>query len=199
MIRPTTGEILTMVGSADYWNDAIDGKFNVTTGLRQPGSSFKPFTYLTLLTQGVPASYGFLDVRTEFAQPGGNPPVYVPENYDRKYHGYQRLRLSLAQSLNIPAVRAMEMAGVENVIRTAHKMGITTLDQGLAYYGLALTLGGGEVKLLDETYAFGVLANQRQYGRRARGRRSPAARLSHRRSGAGAARRRQPGRGAVEI
>ena len=159
MIRPTTGEILTMVGSADYWNDAIDGKFNVTTGLRQPGSSFKPFTYLTLLTQGVPASYGFLDVRTEFAQPGGNPPVYVPENYDRKYHGYQRLRLSLAQSLNIPAVRAMEMAGVENVIRTAHKMGITTLDQGLAYYGLALTLGGGEVKLLDETYAFGVLAN----------------------------------------
>jgi membrane peptidoglycan carboxypeptidase len=159
MIRPTTGEILTMVGSVDYWNDAVDGKFNVTTGLRQPGSSFKPFTYLTLLTQGVPASYGFLDVRTEFAQPGGNPPVYVPENYDRKYHGYQRLRLALAQSLNIPAVRALEMAGVENVIRTAHKMGITTLDQGLNYYGLALTLGGGEVKLLDETYAFGVLAN----------------------------------------
>jgi membrane carboxypeptidase/penicillin-binding protein len=160
MIRPTTGEILAMVGSADYWNDTIDGKFNVTTGLRQPGSSFKPFTYLTLLTQGVPASYGFLDVRTEFAQPGANPPVYVPENYDRKYHGYQRLRLALAQSLNIPAVRALEMAGVENVIRTAHKMGITTLDQGLSYYGLALTLGGGEVKLLDETYAFGVLANQ---------------------------------------
>jgi len=159
MIRPTTGEILAMVGSADYWNDAIDGKFNVTTGLRQPGSSFKPFTYLTLLTQGVPVSYGFLDVHTEFAQPGGNPPVYVPENYDRKYHGFQRLRLALAQSLNIPAVRALEMAGVDNVIRTAHKMGITTLDQGLAYYGLALTLGGGEVKLLDETYAFGVFAN----------------------------------------
>jgi membrane peptidoglycan carboxypeptidase len=159
MIRPTTGEILAMVGSADYWNDAIDGKFNVTTGLRQPGSSFKPFTYLTLLTQGVPASYGFLDVRTEFAQPGANPPVYVPEDYDRKYHGYQRMRMALAQSLNIPAVRAMEMAGVGNVIRTAHKMGITTLDQGLGYYGLALTLGGGEVKLLDETYAFGVLAN----------------------------------------
>jgi membrane peptidoglycan carboxypeptidase len=159
MIRPTTGEILAMVGSADYWNDAIDGKFNVTTGMRQPGSSFKPFTYLTLLTQGVPASYGFLDVRTEFQQPGATPPIYVPENYDRKYHGFQRLRLALAQSLNIPAVRALEMAGVENVIRTAHKMGITTLDQGLSYYGLALTLGGGEVKLLDMAYAFGVLAN----------------------------------------
>ncbi|HTP08229.1 MAG TPA: transglycosylase domain-containing protein [Anaerolineae bacterium] len=160
VIRPTTGEILAMVGSADYWNDAIDGKFNVTTGLRQPGSSFKPFTYLTLLTQGVSPSYGFLDVRTEFAQPGANPPIYVPEDYDRKYHGYQRMRLALAQSLNIPAVEALQMAGVDNVIRTAHKMGITTLDRGLDYYGLALTLGGGEVKLLDQTYAFGVLANR---------------------------------------
>ncbi len=160
VIRPTTGEILAMVGSADYWNDAIDGKFNVTTGFRQPGSSFKPFTYLTLLTQGVSPSQGFLDVRTEFSQPGANPPIYVPEDYDRKYHGYQRMRLALAQSLNIPAVRALQMAGVDNVIRTAHKMGITTLDRGLDYYGLALTLGGGEVKLLDMVYAFGVLANR---------------------------------------
>lgn len=159
IIRPKTGEILSMVGSADYWNDAIDGKFNVATGLRQPGSSFKPFTYLTLLSQGVPASYGFLDVRTEFAQPGANPPIYVPENYDREYHGYSRMRLALARSYNIPAVRALEMAGVGNVIRTVHKLGITTLDQGLGYYGLALTLGGGEVKLLDMVYAFSVFAN----------------------------------------
>jgi membrane carboxypeptidase/penicillin-binding protein PbpC len=99
-------------------------------------------------------------VRTEFAQPGANPPIYVPENYDRKYHGYQRMRLALAQSLNIPAVRALEMAGVDNVIRVARKMGITTLDRGLDYYGLALTLGGGEVKLLDMVYGFGVLANR---------------------------------------
>ena len=159
VIRPTTGEILAMVGSADYWNDAINGKFNVATGVRQPGSSFKPFNYVTLLSQGVPASYSFLDVRTEFQQPGANPPVYVPENYDRQYHGYVRLRLALARSYNIPAVEALQMAGVDNVIRTAHKMGITTLDRGLDYYGLALTLGGGEVKLLDETYAFGVFAN----------------------------------------
>lgn len=159
VIRPDTGEILAMVGSADYWNDAINGKFNVAIGARQPGSSFKPFTYITLLSQGIPASFSFLDVRTEFQQPGANPPIYVPENYDRKYHGYTRLRLALARSYNIPAVLSLERAGVDNVIRTAHKMGITTLDRGLDYYGLALTLGGGEVKLLDETYAFGVFGN----------------------------------------
>ena len=158
-IRPATGEILAMVGSADYWNDAIDGKFNVATGLRQPGSSFKPFTYVTLLAQGAPTSHGLLDVPTRFDQPGANPPVYVPENYDRKYHGYQRLRLALARSYNIPAVKALQLAGVDNVIRTAHKMGITTLDRGLDFYGLALTLGGGEVKVIDMAYAFGVFAN----------------------------------------
>lgn len=157
-IRPSTGEILAMVGSADYWNDAINGKFNVATGLRQPGSSFKPFTYVTLLSQGYPASYAFLDVPTRFDQPGANPPVYVPENYDRKYHGYQRMRLALARSYNIAAVQALRLAGVDNVIRLAHKMGITTLDRGLDFYGLALTLGGGEVKLLDMVYAFSVFA-----------------------------------------
>ena len=125
---PKTGEILAMVGSVDYWNDAIDGKFNVATGLRQPGSSFKPFTYVTLLSQGYSAATPFLDVRTAFQQPGFPP--YVPENYDRKYHGSVRMRLALARSYNIPAVRALEMAGVDNVIRTAHKMGITTLNRG---------------------------------------------------------------------
>ncbi len=157
VLRPRTGEILAMLGSVDYWNDEIDGKFNVAVGLRQPGSSFKPFTYLTLLAQGYSASYAFLDVRQSFEQPGQAP--YVPENYDRKYHGMQRLRLALARSYNIPAVKAMQIAGIENVIRTAHKMGITTLNRGLDYYGLALTLGGGEVKVLDMAYSFGVLAN----------------------------------------
>ncbi len=157
VIRPRTGEIVAMLGSVDYWNDAIDGKFNVAIGLRQPGSSFKPFTYLTLLAQGYPASTAFLDVRTGFEQPGQAP--YVPENYDRKYHGMQRMRMALARSYNIPAVKALQMAGIENVIRTAHKMGITTLNRGLDYYGLALTLGGGEVKVIDMAYSFGVLAN----------------------------------------
>ncbi|MGD2176682.1 MAG: transglycosylase domain-containing protein [Anaerolineae bacterium] len=164
-IRPATGEILAMVGSLDYWDESIDGQFNVAMDGqgRQPGSSFKPFTYVTLLSQGYNAAHMLLDVRTAFRQPGGKP--YVPENYDRKYHGPQRLRLALARSYNIPAVAGLEIAGVDNVIRTAHRMGINTLDRGLDYYGLSLTLGGGEVHPLDMVYAFSVFANNgRMYG-----------------------------------
>ncbi|MEA3338651.1 MAG: transglycosylase domain-containing protein [Chloroflexota bacterium] len=163
-IRPATGEILAMVGSLDYWDETIDGHFNVAVdGYRQPGSSFKPFTYLTLLSQGDNAAHMFLDVRRAFQQPTGVP--YVPENYDRKYHGPQLMRTALARSYNIPAVEALYLSGVDNVIRTAHRMGINTLDRGLDYYGLSLTLGGGEVHLLDMIYAFGVFANSgRMYG-----------------------------------
>jgi len=163
-IRPATGEILAMVGSLDYNNKDIDGHFNVAAdGFRQPGSSFKPFTYLTLLSQGDNAAHMFLDVRRAFQQATGVP--YVPENYDRKHHGPQRMRLALARSYNIPAVEALYLSGVDNVIRTAHSMGINTLDRGLDYYGLSLTLGGGEVHLLDMIYAFGVFANTgRMYG-----------------------------------
>ncbi|MCD6285832.1 MAG: transglycosylase domain-containing protein [Anaerolineae bacterium] len=158
-IRPTTGEILAMVGSADYWNEEIDGKFNVAAdGLRQPGSSFKPFTYVTFLAQGHNAAHMFLDVRQAFDQGPGMAP-YVPENYSRTYHGPISLHNALARSLNIPAVEAMSIAGIDNVMRTAHQMGITTLDKGLQHYGLSLTLGGGEVKLIDEVYAFTVFAN----------------------------------------
>ena len=157
VLRPGTGEILTMLGSLDYWDEEIDGRFNVALGLRQPGSSFKPFTYVTLLSQGYNAAHLLWDVRTAFEQPGFPP--YVPENYDREYHGPQRLRLALARSYNIPAVAALRLAGVGNVIRTAHRMGINSLDRGLDYYGLSLTLGGGEVRLLDMTYAFSVFAN----------------------------------------
>jgi len=163
--RPPTGEILAMVGSLDYWDESIDGQFNVAVDGpgRQPGSSFKPFTYVTLLAQGDNAAHMFLDVRTAFQQTMGYP--YVPENYDRKYHGPQRLRLALARSYNIPAVAALQLAGVDNVIRTAHRMGINTLNRGLDYYGLSLTLGGGEVHLLDMVYAFSVFANTgKMYG-----------------------------------
>jgi membrane carboxypeptidase/penicillin-binding protein len=159
VIRPKTGEILAMVGSADYWDDAIDGKFNVAVnGLRQPGSSFKPFTYVTLLSQGYNAAHMFLDVRKAFEQGEGQPP-YVPVNYTRNYHGAVSLRSALARSLNIPAVEAMSIAGIDNVLRTAHRMGISTLDKGLQHYGLSLTLGGGEVHLIDMTYAFSLFAN----------------------------------------
>jgi len=156
-MRPATGEILAMVGSVDYWNEEIDGHYNVALALRQPGSSFKPFTYLTLLSQGYSPAHLFWDVRTAFEQPGQAP--YVPENYDRKYHGPQRLRLALARSYNVPAVAALQLAGVDSTIRTAHQMGINSLERGLEFYGLSLTLGGGEVRLLDMVYAYSVFAN----------------------------------------
>jgi len=157
IIKQSTGEILAMVGSLDYFNDSIDGKFNVATGLRQPGSSFKPYTYLELLHQGASPATLFWDVRTTFDS-GGDVP-YVPENYDRKYHGPVLMRQALARSYNIPAVDALSRAGIGNVIRLSQRLGITDLDRGLGFYGLALTLGGGEVKLLDHTFAFATLAN----------------------------------------
>jgi membrane peptidoglycan carboxypeptidase len=157
-IRPKTGEILAMVGSIDYWNEEIDGNVNVCVADpgRQPGSSFKPFTYATAFAQQAltPATM-VMDIRRSFPDPP-NPP-YVPENYDRKYHGPVRLRQALARSYNIPAVWTLQQAGVRNVINTAHRMGITTLSGD--FYGLALTLGGGEVKPLDMAYAFSVLGN----------------------------------------
>jgi membrane peptidoglycan carboxypeptidase len=156
-IRPTTGEILAMVGSLDYWNAGISGSFNIAAdGLRQPGSSFKPYTYLEAFRSGAftPATM-LLDIPSTFVQSNGQP--YVPENYDRRFHGPVSLREALARSYNIPAVQTINQVGVDNVIRLAHRMGINSLDTG--QFGLALTLGGGEVTLLDHTYAFSVLAN----------------------------------------
>jgi membrane peptidoglycan carboxypeptidase len=157
VIKQDTGEILGMVGSLDYFNNNIDGQFNVATGLRQPGSSFKPITYLELLRQGASPATLFWDLRTTFDSGGEEP--YIPENYDRKFHGPTLLREALARSYNIPAVDALERAGIGNVIRLSHRLGITDLDRGLEFYGLALTLGGGEVKLLDMTYAYATIAN----------------------------------------
>ncbi|HZD10391.1 MAG TPA: transglycosylase domain-containing protein, partial [Candidatus Binatia bacterium] len=156
-LDPRTGEIKVMVGSLDYWNDAIDGSFNVAVdGLRQPGSAFKPFTYLTALSQGYTAATMVLDVETDFGTPYNGVP-YVPQNYDQRFHGPMRVRQALANSYNVPAVEVMSWVGVNNVIRTAHSMGITSLDGN--DYGLPLTLGGGEVRLVDMAYAFSVLDN----------------------------------------
>ncbi len=157
VIKQSTGEVLAMLGSLDYFNDNIDGKFNVALGLRQPGSAFKPITYLELLRQGASPATLFWDVRTAF-DVGGELP-YIPENYDRKYHGPVLMREALARSYNIPAVDALNRAGIGNVIRLAHQLGINDLDRGLQFYGLALTLGGGEVKLLDLTFAYATIAN----------------------------------------
>ena len=158
VLDPRTGEILSMLGSYDYWDKSIDGSFNVAvSGLRQPGSAFKPFTYLTAFSQGYTPSTMLLDVRTAFPIESGIS--YVPENYDRSFHGPVSVRTALSQSLNVPAVQVMTWVGVENVLRSAHSMGINTLDEDKGVYGPALTLGGGEVTLLDMTYAFGVFAN----------------------------------------
>ncbi|MFQ5611324.1 MAG: penicillin-binding protein [Anaerolineae bacterium] len=156
-IRPKTGEILAMVGSVDYWNEEIDGKVNVCTADpgRQPGSSFKPFNYLTAFSQGLTPATMVMDVRQAFPDATGVP--YVPENYDRRYHGPVRLRNALQNSYNIPAVWVLEKAGIKNVVNTAHRMGITTLNDDI--YGLSLTLGGGEVKPIDMAYAYSVFAN----------------------------------------
>ncbi len=155
-VRPSTGEILAMVGSLDYWNTAISGNFNIAVdGLRQPGSAFKPFTYLEAFRLGYGPASMVLDIPTLF--PLANGTTYAPENYDRKFHGPVSMRLALARSYNIPAVQTLNLVGVDNVIRRAHQLGINSLETG--HYGLALTLGGGEVTLMDMTYAFSVFAN----------------------------------------
>ncbi|MBI3762241.1 MAG: transglycosylase domain-containing protein [Chloroflexi bacterium] len=165
-LRPATGEILAMVGSADYWNDAIDGRFNVAVdGRRQPGSSFKPLSYLTAFALGYTPATMLLDVRQSFNQydPGcadPSAPDYVPEDYDRQAHGPVRMRVALARSYNIPAVQTMSLVGIDEVLRTAHRMGISTLgDEEKCKHRLGLALGSGEVSLLDMTYAYSVLAN----------------------------------------
>ncbi len=157
VIRNDTGEILAMVGSLDYNNDKIDGQVNVATSERQPGSSFKPYVYLTALEEGKTAASMVLDVATAFPEADGS--YYRPENYDRQYHGPVSLRNALARSYNIPAIRVMADVGIGDALRTAHRMGINGLNRGLGFYGLSLVLGGGEVTLLDHTYAFSVLGN----------------------------------------
>lgn len=157
-IKNDTGEILAMIGSLDYNNEEIDGQVNVATSDRQPGSSFKPYVYLTALEKGMTAATMVLDVPTALPQSDGS--YYRPENYDRQYHGPVSLRNALARSYNIPAIRVLKDVGVADALRMAHKMGIKGLDRGLDYYGLNLVLGGGEVWLLDHTYAYSVFANR---------------------------------------
>jgi membrane peptidoglycan carboxypeptidase len=141
MIDPTTGELKAMVGSLNYWDESIDGSFNVAAdGLRQPGSSFKPFTYLTAFAQGYTPATMVLDVETDFGTEY-NGVAYVPQNYDRIFHGPMSIRQALGNSYNVPAVEVMSWVGVDNVIRTAHKMGITSLDKGPNQYGLIADVG----------------------------------------------------------
>jgi 1A family penicillin-binding protein len=156
-IDPKTGEILAMVGSRDYFDKSIDGQVNVATSPRQPGSSFKPFAYATAFEKGYQPETFLYDVPTDFG-PDGTGKNYKPSNYDGRSHGLVTMRQALSNSLNIPAVKTLYLAGIKDTIFTAQKMGITTLTDENRY-GLALVLGGAEVTLLDETSAYGVFAN----------------------------------------
>jgi penicillin-binding protein 1C len=157
---PWSGEILTMVGSADYYRDSIDGQVNVTTRERQPGSSIKPFTYLAALENGWHPGTMIFDYGKEWDTPDADQDVYAPRNATRQFYGAISMREALGNSLNVPAVQALDDVGVAEMISLAHDLGIRSgLWRGMSHYGLAITLGGGEVSLLEHTNAFGTLAN----------------------------------------
>jgi penicillin-binding protein 1C len=182
VMLPHTGEVLVMVGSPDYFDPRIDGAVNTAVATRQPGSSIKPITYAAAFGPTHPdsstglrrvqssrsgrgpltAATMMVDVRTVFVTREGDP--YVPRNYDRFWHGPVLLRQALASSYNLVAVKVLDYVGIEEMTRLARAMGITTFDDaGLSQsgdrFGLALTLGGGEVRLLELTAAYGAFAN----------------------------------------
>ena len=155
-LNPPTGQILAMVGSADYWDTSIDGAVNVSLANRQPGSAIKPVTYAAAFASGLTAASVFNDVQTTFITREGQP--YSPQNYDRLWHGPISLRQALATSSNMVAVRVLDRIGLPAMMETARALGISTLDEP-DRFGLALTLGGGEVRLLELTAAYAALAN----------------------------------------
>jgi membrane peptidoglycan carboxypeptidase len=162
---PKTGDVLVMVGSRDYFSKDIDGNFNIALAERQPGSSIKPFVYASAFVKGYLPNTILFDVKTQFSpqcppdSTSSESPCYSPNNYNGKFLGPVSMRNALAQSLNIPAVKTLYLAGVKDTLKLAADMGLTTLNDP-DRYGLTLVLGGGEVKLLDMTHAYGVFANE---------------------------------------
>ena len=166
VIDPNTGQIISLVGSRSYFDKEIDGSFNIATALRQPGSAFKPFVYATAFKLGYTPDSVLFDVPTEFnsscdvygrAVSTTQDKCYMPDNYDGIFLGPINLRNALGQSRNIPSVKLLYLAGVNNSLKTAREMGITSLEDADTY-GLTLVLGGGEVSLLDMTSSYGVFA-----------------------------------------
>lgn len=157
ILKPTTGEILAMVGSLDYFDDAIDGQVNVALQPRQPGSSIKPITYAAAMERGWTTADVLWDVPIVLDL--GDGETMKPVNYDGRYHGPILFRDALANSYNIPPIQLIRDIGIPTFIATARKLGITSLQEPPGHYGLALTLGGGEVPLLEMTHAYATLAN----------------------------------------
>lgn len=156
VLHNTTGEVRVLLGSADYFDDEAQGQINGAMALRQPGSSVKLFTYGTALGSGFTPSSLIADLPTAIPNEGGD---YVPENYDRTYHGPVLLRNAFACSYNIPAVRVLHAVGVDAVYQRMITAGITTLTESPKHYGVGLTLGNAEVRLLELTNAYRAVAN----------------------------------------
>lgn len=154
-LDPKTGQILAMVGSKDYFDESIDGQVNVAIRDRQPGSSFKPYVYLTAFTKGYLPETMMYDVETEFDT--GEEKSYKPQNYNGKFNGPLPMKKALGGSLNVPAVKTLYLAGVNDSIKLAKDLGIQGLNDP-SRVGLSLVLGGGEVQLLDHVGAYGTLA-----------------------------------------
>ncbi|PIV90197.1 hypothetical protein COW46_04915 [Candidatus Gracilibacteria bacterium CG17_big_fil_post_rev_8_21_14_2_50_48_13] len=154
VIEPSTGAIRAMVGSRGYFTE--NGAFNVALAKRQPGSSLKPFTYLAAFLQGKSPGSIVYDTESTFTTASGDP--YIPRNYDLKFHGPVTMRAALGSSLNIPAVKVLDMVGFDAFYSLLKDFGIT-FDKDASFYGLGITLGGGEVTLTDLTHAYSMLAN----------------------------------------
>lgn len=170
---PKTGQILVMVGSRDYFDEKIDGNFNVTVAHRQPGSAFKPFVYARAFMEGYTPDTVVFDVPTQFDtncdpigssifSETGDEACYMPVNYDGKFRGPISLRNALAQSINIPAIKTLYLAGLRDSLELAKDLGMSSLSSA-DQYGLTLVLGGGEVSPLDITNAYGAFANDGFY------------------------------------
>ncbi len=164
VLVPETGEILALVGSADFFDETIDGALDMATSPRQTGSAFKPFVYALALdparSNTWTAATPILDVSTTFTLRDGTP--YTPVNYDGFEHGPVSVRMALGSSLNIPAVKTLQAVGIENTIDLAHRLGITSLSDA-GQYDLSLVLGGGQVSLLELSTAYATLADNGNY------------------------------------
>ncbi|MCU0493519.1 MAG: transglycosylase domain-containing protein [Chloroflexaceae bacterium] len=175
VMQPNTGQVLAMVGSIDYnaivptrtpgeTGNVLDGQVNVTTRERQPGSALKPFTYISAMEQGMTPETIIWDVPTEFPIDRAANRWYEPQNYDQRWNGPVRIRMAVANSLNMPAVKALRFAGIAPTLDLLDRVGIKTgLKRPADYYGLALTLGGGEVTPLELTTAYNTLASEGRY------------------------------------
>lgn len=164
-LDPQTGQILSMVGSRDFFDTEIDGQFNASLALRQPGSTMKPFVYAHALLNGYTRNTVIFDAPTQFSTAcrpeettNSEPPCYAPQNYDERFRGPLTFESALAQSINVPAIKVLYLVGVQNAINLAKAFGLSSLGDP-NQYGLTLVLGGGEVRLLDMVSAYGTFAN----------------------------------------